>query len=279
VSSVEDFRRCYARYVAAKAGVTEDRIVSAFASVAREHYAGPGPWLLAAGESYISTDCADLRLLYQDTLIGLSPESGINNGEPSLHAKCLEMARPQPGEVAVHVGAGAGYYTAILAHLVGPTGFVHAYEIEPSLARRAAANLRHLPHVALHAESALKPLPTAQVIYVNAGVTHPPSAWLDALAVSGRMIVPLTTNDKSGCMLALTRRSGTAYAASIFASVGFIACVGARDDEGSTSLKAALSGGHADSVRSLHRDSQPDETAWCIGKGWWLSSRELSHLS
>jgi protein-L-isoaspartate(D-aspartate) O-methyltransferase len=25
-------------------------------------------------------------------------------------------------------------------------------------------------------------------------------------------------------------------------------------------------------VRSLRRDSSPDETCWCAGGGWWLST-------
>jgi Transposase C of IS166 homeodomain/Protein-L-isoaspartate(D-aspartate) O-methyltransferase (PCMT) len=31
------------------------------------------------------------------------------------------------GEIVVQIGAGTGYYTTVLAHLVGPTGHVHAY--------------------------------------------------------------------------------------------------------------------------------------------------------
>ena len=34
----------------------------------------------------------------------------------------IAAAAPQPGEHVVHVGAGVGYYTAILAELVGRYG-------------------------------------------------------------------------------------------------------------------------------------------------------------
>jgi hypothetical protein len=34
----------------------------------------------------------------------------------------LARAAPQAGEHVVHIGAGAGYYTAIMAHLVGVSG-------------------------------------------------------------------------------------------------------------------------------------------------------------
>jgi protein-L-isoaspartate(D-aspartate) O-methyltransferase len=55
----------------------------------------------------------------------------------------------------IHVGAGTGYYTAILAHLVGPEGRVHAYEIEADIAARAAENLAGYPNVRVYAQSAL----------------------------------------------------------------------------------------------------------------------------
>ena len=52
--------------------------------------------------------------------MALSEASKINNGQPVLHAVGLSALNPQPGEMAVHIGAGTGYYTAILARLVGP---------------------------------------------------------------------------------------------------------------------------------------------------------------
>ena len=93
---------------------------------------------------------------------------------------------PAPGNTVLHVGAGTGYYTAILAALVGDSGNVVAYEIENDLASAARKNLQHLPNVEVFAASAMDgPLPTADVIYVNAGATHPPAIWLDALNPGG----------------------------------------------------------------------------------------------
>jgi protein-L-isoaspartate(D-aspartate) O-methyltransferase len=45
------------------------------------------------------------------------------------------------GDHVVHVGAGTGYYSAILAEMVGRTGRVTAIEIDPLLAARAKENL------------------------------------------------------------------------------------------------------------------------------------------
>jgi len=82
----------------------------------------------------------DPAFLYQDVVVSLDAD-GLNNGEPSLHAMCIAALRPQKGDHIVHVGAGTGYYTTILAKLVGERGVVDAYEIEPRLVRRAAQRL------------------------------------------------------------------------------------------------------------------------------------------
>jgi protein-L-isoaspartate(D-aspartate) O-methyltransferase len=271
----ETLRRFYARLAAASAEVTEPRIIAAFASVPREQFIGPGPWQIAVAGGYMSSETDDPRVLYQDIVVGLAPEHRINNGEPSLHARCLGLALPQAGETAVHVGAGTGYYTAILAHLVGREGYVHAYEIDADLANRAIANLAEYTTVTVHAQSGLDgPLPSADVIYVNAGVTDVPAVWLDALTPGGRLVLPLTPTERLGCMVIITRRSSTAYAAHVFSPAAFVGCVGARDESQSRTLAAALDTRSPSDVRTLRRGSAPDETAWYIGDGWWLSTAE-----
>jgi protein-L-isoaspartate(D-aspartate) O-methyltransferase len=70
----------------------------------------------------------------------------------------------------VHVGAGVGYYTAILAELVGAEGRVTAIEFDAELAARPAVNLAQTPHVrAVHGDGTRVVFDPADVIYVNAG--------------------------------------------------------------------------------------------------------------
>ena len=82
--------------------------------------AGPAHGRYGTAAGYIETPSDDGALLYQDILIGLLPNRKINNGEPSLHARSLISVQVRPGDHVVHVGAGSGYYTAILAELAGP---------------------------------------------------------------------------------------------------------------------------------------------------------------
>ena len=79
----------------------------------------------------------------------------LNNGQPSLHAHLIHQASPAAGDHVVHIGTGTGYYTAILAHLAGPTGRVTGIEYDPEFAARAKANLAPYPTVAIVRATAL----------------------------------------------------------------------------------------------------------------------------
>src|SRR5262249_29778480 len=250
-----------------------------FSAVPREDYVGSGPWPVFIGSGYLQTISSDPRLLYQDIVIGLAPDRGINNGQPSLHARCLAACMPPAGETIVHVGAGTGYYTAVLGHLAGSNGRVFGLEIETDLAERARNNLAHLPNVSVSAASAAEgSLPACDLVYVNAGATHPLPSWLDALNVGGRLIFPLTPNEGFGCMLLVTRTAKNAYGASIVTRAAFIPCIGVRDEATSRAIATALERQSLKSVRSLRRDDSPDETAWCVGSGWWLSTVAMHPL-
>src|SRR5207237_9386065 len=110
-------------------------------------------WQVFVGSEYIPTLSDDPRHMYHDILIALASDRKINNGQPSLHARCLAAASPMSGESVVHIGAGTGYYTAILAVLVGPTGRVASFEIEADLAARARDNLSSFSNVSVTTES------------------------------------------------------------------------------------------------------------------------------
>src|SRR5215475_10359095 len=152
---LETHRSFFANLVTATVGIPgrEHRLTQAFASTPRERFVGNGPWRVFTAAGYIETPSDDPAFLYQDVTVALRGEGQINNGQPTLHAACLASLNPKEGETAVHIGAGSGYYTALLAKLVGPAGTVTAYEIEPDLAQRAAENLADLPNVTVQSRS------------------------------------------------------------------------------------------------------------------------------
>jgi protein-L-isoaspartate(D-aspartate) O-methyltransferase len=252
-----------------------ERVEAAFAAVPRERYLTPPPWRIFAPGWGLDLVSADPAELYADVLVALDDPKRINNGQPSLHAAWMAATDPRPGEIVVQIGIGAGYYTAILAALVGPGGRVEAYEIEPRLAEIARGNLAGLGQVRVHARSGVGvPLPQADVVYVSAGVAAPDPGWLRALRPGARLVFPWQP-DTSGGVALLVRRLLEGFAAEPFMHVAFVDCVGAGIAEARprvTAPRARLS-----DTRSvcISADAPPDETANAVYADVWFSSREL----
>lgn len=279
-------RRAYAKQVLAAAGVTDPRIEMAYATVRRERFLGPGPWqIFRSLRSYLPTPDADPVHLYTDDLIGIMPERQINNGQPSLHAALIAAAMPAIGDHVVHIGVGLGYFTAIMAHLVGPQGRVTGIEIEPELATRARQNLSNDSNVEIvRGDGGVVPFDTANVIYVNAGATHPARSWLDQLAEGGRLILPLTTNQgfmapttdretfvRRGAVFRIERRAND-YQARWISAVAIFPCAGSRDPIAEAALSSALEKGGWQRVSRLYRDEHvPEDRCWLRAPGWCLA--------
>jgi protein-L-isoaspartate(D-aspartate) O-methyltransferase len=125
VDRLEAHRHLYADLITTSAGAGKnDRLKDAFASTPRERFVGRGPWKVFAGGNYLQTPTDDPAFLYQDVVVALAPERRINNGQPVLHAINLAALDVKQGEKVLHVGAGTGYYTAVLASLTGKIGAV-----------------------------------------------------------------------------------------------------------------------------------------------------------
>jgi ubiquinone/menaquinone biosynthesis C-methylase UbiE len=57
-------------------------------------------------------------------------------------AEVIAALELKPGEVVADIGAGSGYFTFPLAKAVGPTGRVHAVEVDTKLVERLAESAR-----------------------------------------------------------------------------------------------------------------------------------------
>ena len=201
---LETARRSYAEELRFTAHLRSPAVVAAFATVPRERFVGAGPWRVRSPmdmAEYWTTEDADPRAVYHDVLIALDEARGINNGQPSLWAFLLDQLDIAAGEQVLHLGCGTGYYTAIVAELVGPTGKITAIEIDPGLAEKARAALLPWPQIAVgNADGASLSFEPADLILASAGATHPLSSWLDALKPGGRLLFPMTaTTVPAGC--------------------------------------------------------------------------------
>jgi protein-L-isoaspartate(D-aspartate) O-methyltransferase len=279
-------RAAYAKQVMAAARVVGDaRLDEALRAVRREDFLGAGPWPIVRWfRNYVPTPDADPVYLYTDDLVGILPERQINNGQPSLHANLIHQAAPAEGDHVVHIGTGTGYYTAILAHLAGPSGRVTGIEYEPELAARTKANFVSCPNVEIvEGDGTLVSFDRADVIYVNAGCTRPAQNWLDRLADGGRLILPMASDKgfgakslqrmaSAGAVFRIERRDGN-YLANWISAVAIFPCTGSRDEASERALAEAFDKGGWQQVTRLYRDQEiPEERCWVSGPGWCLAT-------
>lgn len=200
---IEAARRWFADELRHTARVRSPAVVKAFATVPRERSSGLRPWRLLSSmriANYWTTEDADPRHLHHDVLVAIDETRRLNNGQPGLWACFYDQLGLAAGHHVFHVGTG--YYTAILAEVVGCGGHVAGVEIDPDLAEQARGNLASAwpqATVVTADGSTFRPEPPADAIIVNAGVSHLSLAWLDAIAAgNGCHLVPLTGTDWPG---------------------------------------------------------------------------------
>lgn len=282
---LSDIRQFFAEEIRTVANIKSVALVAAFAKVPREDFLGPGPWQIpvmdtcgssigaATKESgYRSTENADPRHVYHNVAIAIDPTRNLNNGQPGSLATWLDALELKAGDHAVHIGCGLGYYTAIIAEVVGPTGKVTTVELDPDLASRARRNLEHFEYVeVLHADGSEYKPQHVDVIFINAGTTHIRSTWIDGLRPGGRLVLPLTIGADGrphgmGFMLKV-KREGQNYGARFLSTVMIFPCIGSRNDEANQRLLAAVKLGTWGAVKSLRTEAhEPSDSCWLHGE-------------
>jgi protein-L-isoaspartate(D-aspartate) O-methyltransferase len=274
-------RRAYARQMMAAAGVQNERVEAAFAAVRREDFLCAPPWQFMRWPPTPAPPRDDPVSIYQDVVIALQADRGVNNGSPSLHAMMLHDLAVEPGQHVAHIGAGAGYYTAMLAELVEPTGHVSAYEFDADLAERARANLKPWPNVTVHqADGAQAPTDRVDRIYVNFGVAAPAAAWLDHLKPGGKLLFAIGAphpnartkfprHTARGAALLIDRQPN-GFAAKWLYPAYYVCAEGelAGDEKSELALYDAFEKGGIEFIKSL-RWNEPADPARC----WYWTPR------
>jgi protein-L-isoaspartate(D-aspartate) O-methyltransferase len=284
-------RRFFAEEIEAVGKLRSPALVDAFAAVPRERFLPPGPWSVLAdadvgmgmgpARTRLTPD-ADPARIYHNIAVGIDPSRQLFNGQPSALGAWIDALELAPGSRVLHLGCGHGYYTAIIAHCVTSSGSVVALEADSVLAGAARANLATTPWVEVRATAdAAFDDQRFDAILINAGVTHPQPAWLDALAVGGRMMVPLTSTMGpmgpigKGLVFLVTREDETSFAARVSGVVAIYSAVGLRDDQLNGRLGAAMMAGPQKwaAISRLRRD--PHDAAascWLHDAAFCLSS-------
>ncbi|MGB7023528.1 MAG: methyltransferase domain-containing protein [Candidatus Acidiferrales bacterium] len=289
--TLEDCRAFYAQEIRFAATVVTPGLVEAYARVPREKFLGPAPWQISSPEAivlsmaglresaYITVD--DPRDLYHNVVVALDRAKDINNGQPSALARWIDALALQPGDRAFHLGCGVGYYTAIIAEVVGPSGSVVALELQSDLAVRAKKNLASYANVTVHQGdgAAFDPGP-CDATFVNCGVTHPQKIWLERLRRRGRLVVPFTmaVNPQMGQgVMTKIVREPSGYSAAMVMPTGIFSGGSLRDPALEPLMKKAPATGGLLKLKSVRRDThEPADTCFLHAAEVCLSTAPLS---
>lgn len=135
--------------------------------------------------------------------------AGQTNSQPRTVEAMLRLLDVPIGARVLDVGAGSGWSTALLAHLVGPTGQVVGVELVPDLTRFGAENLARTEQPwarIVQAEQETLGWPSEAPydrILVSAEARRLPEPLFEQLADPGRLVVPV-----AGTMTLVVRSGG-----------------------------------------------------------------------
>ncbi len=156
-------------------GIRDERVLDAMARVPRHEFVRPE-----------HRDEA-----YEDHPLPIGEGQTIS--QPFVVAAMLEALALRREDVALEVGTGSGYESAVLAELVGT---VYSIERIASLAERARAVLVRLGYsnvTVVHGDGS-QGLPEAapfDAIVVSAAAPHVPASLMDQLRDGGRLVIPV----------------------------------------------------------------------------------------
>ena len=189
-------------------GITDERILEAFAWVPREVFLPPDRWVEAYADHPIP--------------IGF----GQTVSQPYLIALMLQELAPRPGQHILDVGLGSGYQTAILAQVVG-----HVYAVEriEELTERALGALGKLDVnnvTVCTADGSLGWPEEAPFDGIICGAAAPtlPHPWVTQLLDGGRIVLPIGGPDQQ--VLAVFTRHGSEMRRRDICEVRFVKLVG-----------------------------------------------------
>ena len=193
-------------------GVAHPQVLAAFAAVPRHLFVDPG----------LATQA------YEDTSLPIGHGQTIS--KPSVVARMLELlfgaerasAAGDLGAV-LEIGTGCGYQAALLAQLGKRVVSVERLKPLHDKARELLAPLRN-SRLRLVFDDGMRGHPPGapyDSIIAAAGGDEIPQAWLDQLAVGGRLVSPVQQRG-AGQVLVVVDRHADRYTRSVYEAVKFV---------------------------------------------------------
>jgi protein-L-isoaspartate(D-aspartate) O-methyltransferase len=189
-------------------GVSDPQVLTAMAFVERHRF----------------VDTALVNQAYEDTSLPIGWGQTIS--KPNVVARMLELLRQAaPGRLGrvLEIGTGCGYQAAVLSHLA-----MEVYSIERirGLHERARENLRsqRLPNVHLLFGDGMvgfaNGAPYAAIIAAASGESVP-QAWIDQLAVGGRIVAPMASGGVTQALVVI-QKTAQGLSQSVLEPVQFV---------------------------------------------------------
>lgn len=174
-------------------GISDPRVLEAMSRVPR----------------YLFVDSEQADHAYDDRPLPIG--FGQTISQPYMVARATELALPEMGDVALEIGVGSGYQTAVLAFLCAQ---VFAVDIVPALVEKARAHLadagcRNVMLAASDGSCGWPEHAPYDIIIVSAATPQVPVLLLDELRDGGRLVAPVGGFD--GQILTRVRRTGDTF--------------------------------------------------------------------
>ena len=194
-------------------GVAHARVLGAFAAVPR----------------HLFVDAALATQAYEDTSLPIGHGQTIS--KPSVVARMLELlfgganaqAQGHLGAV-LEIGSGCGYQAALLCRLGRRVVSIERLRPLHDKARMLLATMRETRLRLVYGDGVVGHAPGAPYdsIVAAAGGSEIPQAWLDQLAVGGRLVSPVQQPGGRGQALVVVDRSADGFARTVHGAVKFV---------------------------------------------------------
>ena len=191
---------------------------------------------MAAVPRHLFVDAALVTQAYEDTSLPIGHGQTIS--KPSIVARMIELllgglnAR-QAGTLGktLEIGTGCGYQAAVLARLSRQVFSIERLGALHDKARTLLAPLRAHSLRLVHGDGMLGHAPNAPYdsIIAAAGGADLPAAWLDQLAVGGRLVSPVQEAGGGHQVLVVVDRTETGYDRFACEAVRFVPLKSGRD--------------------------------------------------
>lgn len=196
-------------------GRVDERVLQAMMKVKREHF--------------VPEKCKSLA--YADMPLPIGHSQTIS--APHMVAIMVQLLDLREGMNVLDIGTGSGYHAAVMAQLVGSSGYIYSVEIIPELVKMAGENLKvaGIENVTVIQGDGSLGLPEyAPYDRINVAASAPevPKPLMDQLAKGGKMAVPVGSYYQE--LVLVTKEDGST--SQRLMAVAFVPLVGRFGHEG-----------------------------------------------